>query len=297
MYPSPFNYHRPESLQAAIGLLSRHGDSAKLIAGGQSLIPMMKMRLGETGELVDIGRLQGLDHIEERGDRLHIGALVTHAEVAASEVAGKIDLLRECGGGIADRQIRNRGTIGGGTCVADPSGDWPTGLRTLAAELVLRGPDGERTVNIADFILDAYTTTIAGNEILTEVKIPLPDSNTKTGYVCFKRAAACFPTASAGVKLSLVDGVCTAVTIVLGCAGDKAVVCADAHEMLIGQDVTSAKLAEAAEMVVAASSPPPDARGSEIFKRAMLKKLVVEAGERALARCRGENVTGGHRYA
>lgn len=297
MYPSPFNYHRPDTLKAAIGLLSRYGEDAKVIAGGQSLIPMMKMRLGETGELVDIGRLEGLNHIEERGDRLHIGALATHADIGASPIAGKIDLLRECGGGIADRQVRNRGTIGGGTCVADPSGDWPTGLRTLEADLVLTGPNGSRTVNIADFILDAYTTTLGGDEILTEVQIPLPDANTRTGYVCFKRAAPAFPTCSAGVKLTVVDGICTAARVVLGCADNKTVVSEQAEAELVGSEVTSERLCSAADLIVAASNPPPDARGSEAFKRAMLKTLVVEAAERALARCRGENVTGGHRYA
>jgi len=297
MYPAPFNYHRPESLQAAIGLLSRFGDDASIMAGGQSLIPMLKMRVGDMAELIDISHLPGLDHIELRGDTLHIGALATHARIAANEAASRIPLLRECGGGIADRQVRNMGTIGGGVSVADPSGDWPTGLRTLDARLVLTGSKGARTVSISDFILDSYTTCLNEDELLTEVQIALPPEGSSSAYVAFKRAAPAYPTASAGVQLTLDGNICTAVRIALGAAAPVAVVSAEAEELLLGKEINRELLESAAETIVAASEPPPDARGSEAFKRAMLRKLVVEAGERALARCRGEEVSGGHRYA
>lgn len=297
MYPAPFNYHRPESLQATIGLLSRFGDEASVMAGGQSLIPMLKMRIGNVAELIDIGNLQGLDHIERRGDTLHIGALATHANIAASEVASIIPLLAECAGGIADRQVRNMGTIGGGVSIADPSGCWPTGLRVLNADLVLTGPAGNRTVAVADFILDAYATSLKGDELLTEVQITLPPVGSSSAYVAFKRAAPTFPTASAGVQLTLDGNTCTAISIVLGAAAPVAVVSAEAEAQLIGKELSTELLESAAATIVAASEPPPDARGSEVFKRAMLRKLVVEAAERAIARCRGESVSGGHHYA
>jgi len=297
MYPAPFNYHRPESLQAAIGLLSRYGDDASIMAGGQSLIPMLKMRIGEMAELVDIGHLPGLDHIELRGETLHIGALATHASIAADETAGRIPLLRECGGGIADRQVRNMGTIGGGVSVADPSGDWPTGLRTLDATLVLTSSAGSRTVAITDFILDSYTTCLNTGELLTEVQIKLPPQGSSSAYVAFKRAAPAYPTASAGIQLTLEGNVCTAVRIALGAASTIAVVSPEAEAVLLGKEINRELLESAAKTIVAASEPPPDARGSEEFKRAMLHKLVVEAGERALARCRGKEVSGGHHYA
>jgi len=297
MYPAPFNYHRPESLQAAIALLSKFGDDASIMAGGQSLIPMLKMRIGEMAELVDIGHLPDLNHIEQRGETLHIGALATHARIAASEVAAVIPLLAECGGGIADRQVRNMGTIGGGVSVADPSGDWPTGLRTLDAKLVLTGPTGSRTVSISDFILDSYTTCLQGAELVTEIQIAIPPAGSGSAYVAFKRAAPAYPTASAGIQLTLDGNTCTAVRIALGSAAPVAVVSEEAEAQLLGKEISKELLESAAETIVAGTEPPPDARGSSAFKSAMLQKLVVEAGERAAARCRGENISGGHRYA
>ena len=297
MYPAPFNYHRPDTLQAAVALLSRFGDDASVMAGGQSLIPMLKMRIGEMTELVDIGHLPDMDHIEQRGQTLHIGALATHAQVAASEAASVIPLLAECGGGIADRQVRNMGTIGGGVSVADPSGDWPTGLRTLNASLLLTGPEGSRTVSITEFILDAYTTCLGAGELVTEIQITLPPAGSSSSYVAFKRAAPAYPTASAGVQLTLDGNICTAVSIALGSASSVAVVSTEAEALLVGQEINRELLEAAAKAIVATSEPPPDARGSEAFKRAMLQKLVIEAGERAIARCHGEKISGGHLYA
>jgi len=297
MYPAPFRYHRPETLRAAVALLARYGDDAKLLAGGQSLIPMMKLRMGETPEIVDIGRLPGLSRIETIGDTLHVGALATHAEIAASAAAAKIPALVEAAGGIADRQVRNMGTIGGGLSVADPSGDWPAVLCCLDATIVVVGHGGSRTVNIADFVIDSYTTCLESDEVVTEVRVPVPGADTSSAYLAFKRAAPAFPTCSAGIRMSVAGDTCTAVSLVLGCAGPVPVVSAEAEARLRGREVDADSLAAAAETIVAASAPPPDARGSEAVKRAMLKTLVVEAGRRALARCRGETVKGGHRYA
>lgn len=297
MYPAPFNYHRPESLQAAIALLARYGDDAKVMAGGQSLIAMMKLRMGETAQVIDIGRLADLSYIEERGDKLCIGALLTHAEIGASVLAQKVPALADAGNGIADRQVRNMGTIGGGLCVADASGDWPTSLRCLDVKVVIRGVQGVRQVSIADFVLDSYSTCLASDEIVTEVQVPLHEANSSSAYVAFKRSAAAFPTSSAGMQLTMDGDRCKAASIVLGCAGPAAVVSADANDCLVGKVIDSESLQEAADLIVAVSEPPPDARGSVVFKRAMSKSLVVEAGLRALARCRGEVVKGGHRYA
>ena len=258
---------------------------------------MMKLRVGDLSELIDIARLPDMSHIEVRGDTLHIGALATHAEIARSDVAARIPALIEAGGGIADRQVRNLGTIGGGLSVADASGDWPACLRGLNAGVVIAGPSGNRTVSVADFIVDTYTTCLQADEVVIEVQVPLPAANTGSAYVAFKRAAAAFPTCAAGIQLTMDGNTCTAVRLVLGCAGPTAVVSAAAEAQLLGKAITRSDLQGAAEIIVAASQPPPDARGSEAFKRAMLTTLVVEAGERALARCRGEAVSGGHRYA
>lgn len=297
MYPAPFNYHRPESLQEAIALLKKFGNDAKVLAGGQTLLSMLKMRMGDMTDLIDIGRLPNLSAIERRGDTFHIGALVTHAQAAASELGELIPLIRDCAGGIADIQVRNRGTIGGCLSVADPSIDWPVGLHALDTVVVCTGPQGTRSVAINDFIVDAYVTALGDAELVTEVQVKIPPANSGGAYIAFKRTAAAYPTATAAVQLTMDGDTCSDIRIALGAAGTKAVTSPEANQQLIGQVLTKENLKKAAAIVVAASNPPADARGSEEFKRAMLSKLVVDSAERALSRSRGETVKGGHIYA
>jgi carbon-monoxide dehydrogenase medium subunit len=297
MYPAPFNYHRPDTLQDALGLLTRFEGEAMVLAGGQSLIPMMKLRMGEFPRIVDIGRLKNLSHIEQRGNTLHIGALARHAQIAGSEAAAQFPILRDVAGGIADRQVRTMGTIGGGISIADASGCWPCGLRTVGATVVATGPGGSREIGIEEFILGSYTTSLESNEIVTDIKIPLPQENSGSAYVAFKRSAAAYPTVAAGVLISVDGNRCSQGRIVLGGAGSTSINSSAADAMLSGEAISDQLLSEVADAVVAKSDPPPDARGSEAFKRAMLKSLVVEAGRRAVARANGEQVEGGHRYA
>jgi carbon-monoxide dehydrogenase medium subunit len=297
MYPAPFNYHRAESLEDALRALDRSDGEAIVLAGGQSLIPMMKLRMGEFPQIVDIGRLKNLSYIEERNNTLHIGALARHAQVAASDTVAKLPILRDVAGGIADRQVRTMGTIGGGISIADASGCWPCGLLTVGATVVATGPGGSRQIPIDDFIVSAYTTCLEPNEIVTEIQVPLPEGDAGSAYVAFKRSASAYPTVAVGILLSMNGDSCSRGRIVLGGAGGTSIHSTEADTMLEGQVIDENLLARAAEVVVAASSPPPDARGSEAFKRAMLKSLVVEAGQRALARARGEKIKGGHRYA
>jgi len=297
MYPAPFNYHRAESLDDALRVLDRSGGDAIILAGGQSLIPMMKLRMGEFPQLVDIGRLKDLSYIDQRGDALHIGALARHAQIAASDAAENYPILKDVAGGIADVQVRTMGTIGGGISIADASGCWPSGLRTMGATVVATSPGGSRQIPIAEFILGAYDTCLQHNEIVTEIQIPVPQDKAGAAYVAFKRSASAYPTVAAGVMLSMDGDTCRRGQIVLGGAGSAPVCSAEADALLSGQTVNQELLAQAAEAVVAASAPPPDSRGSESFKRAMLKSLVVEAGQRALGRANGEKIKGGHRYA
>lgn len=297
MYPAPFRYHRPSSLQEAISLLAKLGDDAKVIAGGQTLLPMLKMRMGDMTDMIDIGRLPNLKYIEQRGDSVHIGALSTHAEIAASDIAKQVPLLKDCGGGIADKQVRSRGTIGGGLSVADPSGDWPAGLRALDTQVVCAGPKGTRTLPLSEFIVDSYTTILGDGEMVIEVVFKLPPKNSGGAYLAFKRAAAAYPTATAGVQLTMNGNTCEDIRLVLGSAGSTAITSPEAEAVLRGETLTPKNVDMAADIIVAASKPPADARGSEEFKRAMLHSLVVEAVARAVARSRGEAVKGGHRYA
>lgn len=297
MYPAPFDYHRPETVQDAVRILDQSEGRAILLAGGQSLIPMMKLRMGEFPEIIDIGRIKNLSYIEQRGETLHIGAMARHAQIAASDAAGQYAILRDVAGGIADTQVRTMGSIGGGVSIADASGCWPCGLRTMGATIVATGPGGSRNISIDDFILGSYTTCLEPSEMVTEVQIPLPQGSAGGAYIAFKRSATTYPTVAAGVLLQMSGDNCNRARIVLGGAGSTTIVSAEADAVLTGKAVSAELLGEAADIVVADSEPPPDARGSEAFKRGMLRALVIEAGERALARARGEQIKGGHRYA
>jgi carbon-monoxide dehydrogenase medium subunit len=174
MYPASFEYLRPSTVDEAIALLSRHGDDAKLLAGGHSLIPAMKLRLAQPRFIVDLGRIGGLTGIRESGGRLAIGAMTTHAALETSAlVREKCPLLSETAGHIGDMQVRNRGTIGGSLAHADPAGDWPAAVLALDAEIELAGPRGRRTVKADSFFVDLLQTSAAPDEVLCEIRVPI----------------------------------------------------------------------------------------------------------------------------
>ncbi len=297
MYPAPFRYHRPATLGSALTLLAELGESARPLAGGQSLIPILKMRMDEPSDLVDIGRLAELTYIRKEGDRYCIGALATHARIAASAAAAEIPVLHDCAANIADPQVRTLGTIGGSVSIADPSSDWPALLHLLDAEIVCRGLQGSRTVSIRDFITDSYSTSLADGELVTEIRIPVPPANSGGAYLGFKKAAPAYPAASAGVQLTLTAGnICQAVRLVLGAAGPVPVTAPDLEQSLVGEPLTDEKLQQAAATLVDLSDPPTDARGSAEFKRVMLRSLLLRAAHTAMQRAKGENVKGSHEY-
>ena len=297
MYPAPFRYHRPATLGSALTLLAELGESARPLAGGQSLIPILKMRMDEPSDLVDIGRLAELTYIRKEGDRYCIGALATHARIAASAAAAEIPVLHDCAANIADPQVRTLGTIGGSVSIADPSSDWPALLHLLDAEIVCRGLQGSRTVSIRDFITDSYSTSLVDGELVTEIRIPVPPANSGGAYLGFKKAAPAYPAASAGVQLTLTAGnICQAVRLVLGAAGPVPVTAPDLEQSLVGQPLTDEKLQQAATALVDLSDPPTDARGSAEFKRVMLRSLLLRAAHTAMQRAKGENVKGSHEY-
>ncbi len=297
MYPEPFRYHRPRSLQEAITLLSELGEGAKPLAGGQSIVPILKMRMDEPSDLVDITRLPELSHINNEQGVIRIGALCTHAQIARSDIADTVPILKDCAGGIADPQVRSLGTIGGSVSVADPSSDWPALLHVLHSEIVCQGPEGIRTVPIGEFIQDAYTTSLGDAELVTEIRFKLPPAGSGGAYIGFKKAAPSYPAASAGIQLTLDDKqVCRDITIALGSAGPTPVMSAEAEALLQGKTLSTALLREAAEIIVAASSPPSDARGSTTFKRDILKSLFMKAAATAIERAGGSQIDGSHDY-
>lgn len=297
MYPAPFRYHRPATLGSALALLAELGEGARPLAGGQSLIPILKMRMDEPSDLVDIGRLAELTHIRKEKDRYCIGALVTHARIAASAAAAEIPIIMDCAANIADRQVRALGTIGGSVSIADPSSDWPALLNVLDAEIVCRGLETSRTVNIRDFITDSYSNCLAEGELVTEIQIPIPPANSGGAYLGFKKAAPAYPAASAGVQLTLTAGnICHDIRLVLGAAGPVPVTSPEIEQALTGHPLTDNKLQQAAETLVELSDPPSDARGSAGFKRTMLRSLFMRAAHTAMQRARGEAVAGSHDY-
>lgn len=297
MYPRAFHYHRASSLKEAVTMLSQLGDDAKLLAGGQSLIPLMKLRFANPQHLVDLNFVPGTSYINEEAGGLRFGALTRHAEIANSALAAKIPILHDCAAGIADVQVRNRGTIGGSLAEADPSGDWAVVLGTLATEVRCLGAKGDRAVPLADFIKDAYTTALGHDELVSEVVVKVPGKGSGGAYIAFKRSAPVYPTASAAVQLTMDGDVCKHAAIALGCVGLIAIQAKDAEAALRGQKITDKTVSAAMDAARAAADPQSDMRGSADYKRALVGALVKRAIEVAARRARGERVEVGHIYA
>ncbi len=297
MYPQAFTYHRASSLKDAATLLSQLGEGAKLLAGGQSLIPLMKLRFANPIHLVDLNFIQGVSYIQQEDDALHFGALARHAEIEKSPTAAKIPILRDCAAGIADVQVRNRGTIGGSIAEADPSGDWATVLLTLSCEVRCAGLTGERSLNLSEFLKDAYTTALSPNELVSEIVVKIPQENSGSAYLAFKRAAPVYPTASAAVQLTVDGDRCKEIAITVGCVGLLPIRVRQGESLLRGQQITPKLIASAGEAARAAADPQPDMRGSAEYKRQLVGALVKRATEAALQRARGQQVEVSHIYA
>lgn len=278
-------------------MLGQLGEGAKLLAGGQSLIPLLKLRFANPGHLVDLNFIPETSFIREEGGALHFGAMTRHAEIEHSALAKKVPVLHDCAVGIADVQIRNRGTIGGSLAEADPSGDWANALITLDTTVHCLGSNGARKVALKDFILDAYTSTLAHDEVVTEVEVKIPPQGSGGAYIAFKRAAPVYPTASTAVQVTMEGDVCKDAAIALGCVGLTAIRAGESEAALRGKSVNDKTIAAAAEAARAAADPHPDMRGSADYKRELVAALVKRAIQIAVRRARGEQVEGVHLYA
>jgi carbon-monoxide dehydrogenase medium subunit len=297
MYPRSFHYHRAGSLKEATEMLSQLGDESKLLAGGQSLIPLMKFRFANPQHLVDLNFVPGTSYIKQEDGVLRFGALTRHAEIERSSEVSSIPIIHDCAAGIADVQVRNRGTIGGSLAEADPSGDWATVLLTLSSEVRCLGPQGERTIALDDFIKDAYTTALAHDELVTEVSVKRTPKGSGGAYIAFKRSAPVYPTASAAVQLTIDGDICRDAAIVLGCVGLTAIRAREAEQALRGQQLAGKAVAAAMEAAEAVVDPQPDMRGSSDYKRSLIGALVKRAIDVAMRRARGERVEVSHIYA
>ncbi len=278
-------------------MLSQLGGEAKLLAGGQSLIPLMKLRFANPAHLVDLNFISGASYVREDNGALRFGPLTRHAEIERSAASARIPIIHDCAAGIADVQVRNRGTIGGSLAEADPSGDWAAVLLTLSTEVRCFGTKGERMVALTDFIRDAYTTALDHDELLSEVLVKIPPKGSGGAYLAFKRSAPVYPTASAAVQLTMSGDVCQDAGIALGCVGLTPIRPKEAEAALRGQPLTVKTIAAAVEAARLAADPQSDVRGSADYKRMLAGALVKRAIEIAAQRARGELVEVSHIYA
>ena len=287
MIPNGFDYHAPRSVADAIKLLGTLGSDAKLLTGGHSLLPMMKLRFAQPAHLIDLNRIDALRGIREDGNTVCIGAMTVENDLIASKLLqAKVPLLPEAAKHIADPQVRNRGTIGGDIAHADPGNDHPALAIALDATFVLEGPKGKRQVAAGGFFRGTYMTEMAEDEILVEIRVPAFQAMTGYAYEKLKRKTGDWATAAAAVVLRLDGGKVSHVRIALTNVAPTALRSADAEAALLGKPLTEATIADAAAKACAVCSPADDLRGDCEYKTAMAGQMVKRALRRAAALCR-----------
>lgn len=283
MIPASFEYAAPASLQEAIALLQQHGDEAKLLAGGHSLLPLMKLRLAVPGILVDLGRLPDLRYIEDRGDHIAIGALTTHFMLESSKLlAQRVPLLADAASMIGDMQVRNRGTIGGSLVHADPAADMGTVITALNADIVAAGATGERVIPVADFFLDIWTTDLEPDEVVTEVRIPAASQVPDQNYQKFRQRAADWALVGVAVSLRRQNGTIGDAAVVLTNVGTTPIRARSVEDALRGQPATEDVVREAAAHAADGLDPAPELKASPDYKRHLARVLTRRALTAAL---------------
>jgi aerobic carbon-monoxide dehydrogenase medium subunit len=286
MIPPSFEYLRPKTVSEAVAMLHQHGDEAKILSGGQSLIPMMKLRLVRPGFLIDINRISGLSYVKEEGGYLKIGGLTREAELEDSPlVRSKYPILLDTAHVIADPQVRNMATVGGNLAHGDPANDHPATMVALGAQVIATGPKGERVIPIEDFFVSLFATALQHEEILTEIRIPVPPARSGGAYFKLERKVGDFATAAVAAQLTLDEkGVCQEVGIGLTNVGPTPVKARKAEEFLRGKDSDESNIAQAAQLAADESTPSPDLRGPVEYKKGLVKELAKRALTRALGR-------------
>lgn len=285
MIPDNFEYHKPSNVNEVIALLSEHGDEAKILAGGHSLLPMMKLRFAEPLHLIDINGIDELRGISIDEGTIFIGAMTTETSLVNSDLlAEKCPLIPEAAKLIADPQVRNMGTIGGDIAHGDPGNDHPAIMMAIDAEFVLKGEDGERVVAANDFFLGTYWTELAEGEIMTEIRIPAAGKNTGHGFNKLKRKTGDFATAASAVVLRLEGDTCADIRITLTNVGPMALRAEEAENILRGQVITEALIEDAAKKVMDVCDPAEDLRGDIEYKTNMAAEMARRSIRDALIR-------------
>jgi len=290
MIPAAFEYHAPTSLGEATALLARLGEDAKVLSGGQSLIPMMKLRLASPPHVVDINGIAGLAGLREADGFLRIGALTRESDLEESAlIRTRYPLLHETSKVIADPIVRNLATVGGNLAHGDPANDHPATMLALGATVVTISPRGERTIPIGAFFTGPFATALRSDEILTEVRVPVPAARSGGAYVKLERKVGDFATAAVAVQLTLsAAGTCEQVGIGLTNVGLTPIKATAAEAALKGRRLDDAAIAQAATLASEASEPSEDLRGSVAYKRDLVRVLTGRALRRALARAEGK---------
>ena len=295
MYPASFDYLVPATLEEALETLGRYEDDAKVLAGGQSLIPLMKLRLAAPRVVVDINRLPGLDTLATENGGLRIGALVRHKACEKSDLlGGRWGTLGDAAPLISDPIIRNLGTVCGSLAHADPQGDWGSALLAMDAEVVARGPDGTRTIPLRELFEGPFVTSLAPTEIITEVRVPDPGPSAGGTYLKLERKVGDFATVGVAVHLAMADGRVGRAGIALTAVGPTNLRATAAEEALAGSELTDEVILEAAEMAAHAAHPYSDTRGSADYKRKVVQ-VFTERGLRSVATALGAPVQAGPR--
>jgi aerobic carbon-monoxide dehydrogenase medium subunit len=283
MYPASFDYFAPTTLDQALALLEEYGEDAKVLAGGQSLIPLMKLRFASPRALVDINGVSELGELEEQDGSLHVGALVRHKACERSELLrGRWATMGDAAPLISDPIVRNLGTVGGSLAHADPQGDWGSVMLAMRAEIIVRGPSGTRTIPIDEFFQGPFTTALEPTEILTGVRIPDPGARAGGTYLKLERKVGDFATVGVAVHVSFSNGSVGTAGIALTGVGPKNLRAEAAEQALAARALDDEAISEAARLAAEAAEARTDVRGTEAYKRNVVR-VFVERGLRKAA--------------
>ncbi len=285
--PAPFDYHPVQTVDEAIALLKEYGDEAKVLAGGHSLLPTMKLRLSQPSHLIDIGRISGLSYIREEGDAIAVGALTTYASMARSELLRHhFAALADAASVIGDQQVRNRGTLGGSAAHSDPAGDMPAIILALKAHIVVQSANGTRTIQADEFFIDTFTTALEPDEILTELRFKVLPAHTGTAYMKLENKASHYAVTGCAAVISLYDdGTCAAASVTITGASTKTVRANAVESALVGKKLDETSIAEAAQHATDGLELVEDIHGSKAYRGQMTvvlaKRAILKAVQRA----------------
>jgi aerobic carbon-monoxide dehydrogenase medium subunit len=289
MFPAAFDYIAPSALGEVLSLLSQHGDEAKVLAGGQSLIPLLKLRFAAPTILIDIGRLDGLEGIRRENGHVRIGARTRHRDVeSATDLRGTLDVLLDAAPLISDPLIRNMGTVGGSICHADPAGDWGAVMLAVGAEFVVKSSSGERVLPAAGFFQGPFTTGLRADEVMTDIRVPVTRGRSGGTYLKLERKVGDFASVAAAVHVVLGDdGRVAACGIGLCAVAAQSTKATAAESALVGQIPSDDVIAEVARLAAGAAEPKADIRGSADYKRDVARVFVQRGLRTAVDRAQG----------